>query len=232
MTGQFSGWFMDNALWVLLAIGTAATFGWLFALRKRLEMNWKAAILVALFHTLYGVFTVKVFAFMESGFDANASGNMSLFGAVFFMPPLYWIGAKLSGRSFKEVFDVMTPCMIFTLLCARVNCLVAGCCRGMIIPGMNSLRFPTREAEIIFYIVLLLYLCPRVFSERTYGNVYPVYMISYGIFRFVTEFFREADTGSVFHMAHLWAIIALTLGISIYVEISRGKYHGKEEKND
>lgn len=204
---------------LLLSAGAVFTAVWLVLLRKRLDMPWYAAIPLAILSTVYGVLTAKVFAFLEAGFNTDSFGNMRLFGVVFFMPLAYWLGAKLSKRSYREVFDVFTPCIIFTVMCARINCIVSGCCIGLPIPGMNGVRFPTREAEILFYIILLICLCPRVLKGKYRGQAYPIYMISYGAFRFVVEFFRSADTSSVFHSAHIWALIALIIGISIYAEI-------------
>ena len=204
---------------LLLSAGAVFTAVWLILLRKRLDMPWYAAIPLAILSTVYGVLTAKVFAFLESGFNTDSFGNMRLFGVVFFMPLAYWLGAKLSKRSYREVFDVFTPCIIFTVMCARINCIVSGCCIGLPIPGMNGVRFPTREAEILFYIILLICLCPRVLKGKYRGQAYPIYMISYGAFRFVEEFFRSADTSSVFHRAHIWALITLIIGISIYAEI-------------
>lgn len=210
---------MSDKIILLLSAGAVFTAVWLVLLRKRLDMPWYAAIPLAILSTVYGVLTAKVFAFLESGFNTDSLGNMSLFGGVFFMPLAYWLGAKLSKRSYREVFDVFTPCIIFTVMCARINCIVSGCCIGLPIPGMNGVRFPTREAEILFYIILLICLCPRVLKGKYRGQAYPIYMISYGAFRFVVEFFRSADTSSVFHSAHIWALIALIIGISIYAEI-------------
>lgn len=204
---------------LLLSAGAVFTAVWLVLLRKRLDMPWYAAIPLAILSTVYGVLTAKVFAFLEAGFNTDSFGNMRLFGVVFFMPLAYWLGAKLSKRSYREVFDVFTPCIIFTVMCARINCIVSGCCIGLPIPGMNGVRFPTREAEILFYIILLICICPRVLKGKYRGQAYPIYMISYGAFRFVEEFFRSADTSSVFHSAHIWALIALIIGISIYAEI-------------
>lgn len=210
---------MSDKIILLLSAGAVFTAVWLVLLRKRLDMPWYAAIPLAILSTVYGVLTAKVFAFLESGFNTDSFGNMRLFGVVFFMPLAYWLGAKLSKRSYREVFDVFTPCMIFTVMCARINCIVSGCCIGLPIPGMNGVRFPTREAEILFYIILLICLCPRVLKGKYRGQAYPIYMISYGAFRFVVEFFRSADTSSVFHRAHIWALITLIIGISIYAEI-------------
>lgn len=218
-------------LLLLLAAGTVFTFVWLILLRKRLNLRWYAATLLAIAHTLYGVLTVKAFAFLETGFDKASLGNMSLFGGVFLMPLAYWLGAKISKRPMREVFDIFTPCMIFTVMCARINCIISGCCVGLPIPGLDGVRFPTREAELIFYVVLLAVICPRIVKGVMGGKAYPVYMMSYGIFRFIIEFFRQAQTDNLFHMAHMWATLSLIVGISIYAELNiKGKKYKKERK--
>lgn len=81
-------------LLILLSVGAAFTAVWLALLRKRLNMAWYVAIMIAIAHTVYGVLTVKAFAFLETGFDKASLGNMSLFGGVFLMPLAYWLGAK------------------------------------------------------------------------------------------------------------------------------------------
>lgn len=210
-------------LLILLSIGAAYTSIWLILMRKRLNLSWYMAILLAVAHTAYGVFTVKAFAFMETGFNRASLGNMSLFGSVFFMPLAYWLGAKISKRQPKEVFDIFTPCMIFTLMCARINCILSGCCRGLPIPGTDGMHYPTREAEIVFYLILLAVLCPRIWKNKLQGRAYPVYMMCYGAFRFIIEFFRESKINGPFHMGHLWAVIALSLGIWIYVRMKKSK---------
>ena len=217
-------------LLILLSVGAAFTAVWLALLRKRLNMAWYVAIMIAIAHTVYGVLTVKAFAFLETGFDKASLGNMSLFGGMFLMPLAYWLGAKISKRPLKEVFDVFTPCMVFTVMCARVNCILSGCCRGLPIPGTNGIRFPTREAETVFSLVLLAVLCPRIWKERLQGRAYPVYMMCYGAFRFIIEFFRESDISGLFHRAHLWALITLLLGVSIYAEMKTSKSKPRRRK--
>lgn len=220
---------IEVSLWILLGIGFAGSAAWLVLMRDRLNMAWYAAIPLAIFHTVFGVLTVKVFAFLETGFDKATLGNMSLFGGVFFMPVAYWLGAKLFKRPMKETFDVFTPCMIFTVMCARINCILSGCCTGLIIPG-TQLRCPTRELELVYYIVMLILLIPRVKKDENPGTCYPLYMASYGAFRFVIEFFREADSAGLFHRAHLWAMITLLLGASIYAEMKTTKTKPRRRK--
>lgn len=213
-------WLTDHALILLLGCGTLFNVYWLHRCRERLHLRWPSVLLLSVLHTVLGVLSVKVFALFETG---NFS-NMSLFGGVFFMPLFYWGVAKLAKQKTADVFDVFTICLVFTLMCARLNCIISGCCLGAHIPieGLTHLRFPTRELELLFYVLLLSRLWRKVLSGSARGMIYPIYMISYGIFRFVTETLRVSDrTDSILHVSHLWALLSLGIGISIYGELRK-----------
>ena len=213
-------WLSDHALILLLGCGTLFNVYWLHRCRERLHLRWLSVLLLSVLHTVLGVLSVKVFALFETG---NFS-NMSLFGGVFFMPLFYWGVAKLAKQKAADVFDVFTICLVFTLMCARLNCIISGCCLGAHIPieGLTHLRFPTRELELLFYVILLSRLWRKVLSGSARGMIYPIYMISYGIFRFVTETLRFSDrTDSILHVSHLWALLSLGIGISIYGELQK-----------
>lgn len=213
-------WLSDHALILLLSCGTLFNVYWLHRCRERLHLRWLSVLLLSVLHTVLGVLSVKVFALFETG-DFS---NMSLFGGVFFMPLFYWGVAKLAKQKTADVFDVFTICLVFTLMCARLNCMISGCCLGAHIPieGLTHLRFPTRELELLFYVILLSRLWRKVLSGSARGMIYPIYMISYGIFRFVTETLRFSDrTDSILHVSHLWALLSLGIGISIYGELRR-----------
>lgn len=213
-------WLSDHALILLLSCGTLFNVYWLHRCRERLHLRWLSVLLLSVLHTVLGVLSVKVFALFETG-DFS---NMSLFGGVFFMPLFYWGVAKLAKQKAADVFDVFTICLVFTLMCARLNCIVSGCCLGAHIPieGLTHLRFPTREMELLFYVLLLSQLWRKVVTGSARGMIYPIYMISYGIFRFVTEMLRFSDrTDSILHVSHLWALLSLGIGISIYGELRK-----------
>lgn len=213
-------WLSDHALILLLSCGTLFNVYWLHRCRERLHLRWLSVLLLSVLHTVLGVLSVKVFALFETG-DFS---NMSLFGGIFFMPLFYWGVAKLAKQKAADVFDVFTICLVFTLMCARLNCIVSGCCLGAHIPieGLTHLRFPTRELELLFYVLLLSRLWRKVLSGSARGMIYPIYMIAYGIFRFVTEMLRFSDrTDSILHVSHLWALLSLGIGISIYGELQK-----------
>lgn len=211
-------WLTDHSLICLLLIATLFTGLWLFLQRERLRIRIGWILLLSPAHVIVGVVCVKLFAALEN-FRVGNFQLMSLFGAVFLLPLFYWIGAKLTKRKVSVVFDVFAVPMVFTLACARVNCLLSGCCRGVIIPG-TSARYPTREAELVFYAVILTWFFLRTRRKTTNGILYPVYMIAYGCFRFVVEFFRESASSIGFlHLSHLWALLCLITGLSIWLEM-------------
>lgn len=211
-------WLSDHSLLMLLMLGTVFTFVWQRCCKDRLGIHWGASAGIAAAHTVFGVFSVSVFAVLET-LNLDNWGNLSLFGGVFFMPLFYWCIAEFGKQKLADVFDVFTICLMFTLLCARINCILTGCCQGSMIPGTKDLRWPTRELELIFYVVLLFWLGRKVKKSENPGTIYPVYMISYGIFRFIDECFRESDhLLGIIHVSHIWALISLGLGLSIYAE--------------
>ena len=211
-------WIQLHPLIILLIIGTAFTLFWLLKHKEFLKLKWYTAIPVAIAHTVWGVLCVKAFAVAETGFNAESVGNMSLFGGVFFMPVFYYLMSKIFRVKAKTVFDTCTICMIFTVMCARINCIFSGCCYGNHLFGV-PFRWPTREAEIIFYIILMIWIVRKLKASNTNGMIYPVCMMDYGIFRFICEFFRYSDNGMLLHRAHMWAILSFLIGFSVYVQI-------------
>lgn len=214
-------WLLSNGLYILLAISCAVTFLWLFFNREKLKAKWYALLIISVLHIIYGLTTVKVFAFLETA-GSKTSGNMSIFGAVFFMPIAYFIGALIFRRKISLIFDIFTVPLLATLFCARLNCFLTGYCTGTPIPFMPDVLWPVRGTELIFYAVMLEIFAVRIRKNLTHGEVYPIYMISYGIFRFITQFWRaEYFQLGPLHLSHYWAILSVVVGTVILIIVQR-----------
>ena len=198
-------------LMILLLLATIINFVWLFLNRKDLKMNLLVLILFSIFHTIIGVLFVALFAFAESGFNLDSFGNLSLYGGVFLMPIVYLGYALIRNVPIGRAFDIFTISLIETLFFARINCIVSGCCYGILI-GETGFRFPTRELELFFYLVFIIVFVDKILKNKTNGNIYPVYMISYGIFRFITEFLRSDNNNGFWHLGHIWSLISIFVG--------------------
>lgn len=218
----------SHALMIVLAIGTVITFLFILKFKDKVRIHPAAAFPAAIIHSAWGVFCVKIFAGAENGNITDLS-MLSIFGATFFMPLLFFAYAKIGKRNMADVFDVGTITMVFTLLLSRFNCLIEGCCTGIPFFGMANFRWPTRELEIVFYAVLLTVLIKRTIQNKSNGLNYPIYMMAYGAFRFFVEFVRD-NGNHLFHRSHIWAVLSFCLGISIYAEI-KNKNTKKEKKS-
>ena len=96
---------------------------------------------------------------------------------------------------FKKIFN-MAPCAI-TLAhgFGRIGCLFAGCCHGretdawygIVMDGVK--RVPTQLFEAIFLFALFAVLSVLYFKDKRY--TFPVYLMAYGLWRFVIEYFRD-----------------------------------------
>ena len=223
---------MNMQLWghtasVLFVLVTVLMCFWLLHFKEKFKYKSAAVVPLAFFSMAVGVLCLKLFAVVEAPGDPTAITRFSLFGFVFFMPIAFWIGAKITKRKFPDVLDAFSLPMISALVCARVNCLVTGCCIGRAISGTNGLRWPTREAEIIYYLIFVGYFAPKVWKGKTKGEVYPWYMLTYGVLRFVLETFRYSDAGTIFHLSHFWAIISFCIGLTFVIELRENKKRRK-----
>ena len=205
----FSSWWV---LILLLTLSTGFVFVWLFLYRKKLQVRIWEIVLVSITHTIVGVLLVKFFALLEAGFDTTEAGNLSLYGGIFFMPLFYLGFAKAKKVSIPLAFDVFAPCLTCTLMLARFNCLVHGCCQGVLMS--NGKRFPAPLVEILFQSAFLLALIWIFACKKGKGILYPIYMAGYGIFRFIIEWFREYEGSAVLHFGHIWSIVSVVLGIA------------------
>lgn len=210
-------WNNYHTLVFLLLGATATSFVWLFVFnRKRLNASWWELLIVAILHTLVGVGFVKFFALLEAGFNTEKAGNLSMYGGVFFMPLFYFIYAKIKKLPIALVFDVFVVSLVSTLFFARINCFLSGCCLGKSI-NYSEYRYPTREAELVFDVIFIGLAIFFLFKGKLLGKIYPIYLISYGVFRFIIEWFRESDVTSGFHIAHVWSFLAVLIGSALLI---------------
>ena len=211
-----ANWF----LLLMLLIASALVFVWLYFFNKeKLNAKWWELLIVTIIHTGYGVLTVKFFALLEAGFVFEKAGNMSLFGAIFFMPIMYIAYALVKKLPVGLVFDTFVVPLAATLALARINCLYAGCCQGIEL-GSSGFKWPAREFDIATHVSFLVFSVPWIIKGKSKGMGYPLYLITYGAFRFINEWFRESESPNPFHLSHIWSIISILIGIASIIIIN------------
>ena len=108
----------------------------------------------------------------------------------------------------------------------RIGCFFAGCCYGketeawygIQFPGLHTKVIPTQLFEAIFLFVLSAAMIVLLFVVNFKYNM-SLYLISYGIWRFVIEYFRGDYRGSFIpglSPSQFWSIIMVIAGVAVF----------------
>jgi len=133
-------------------------------------------------------------------------GGMAFHGGLLGVIAAMALFAKLRGRSFFEVTDLIAPCVPTGLAAGRIGNFINGELWGrfadpslpwaMVFPqsGSPDPRHPSQLYQFIgegVFLFTLLWAYTR--RPRLTGQVSGLFLIGYGAQRFVTEFFRQPD---------------------------------------
>jgi phosphatidylglycerol:prolipoprotein diacylglycerol transferase len=95
----------------------------------------------------------------------------------------------------NDRFAIILP---FSIGLGRIGCLIVGCCRGLPYEGPWAItysdgisRHPAQVYEMIFHWAMGFALIALWRRQLLFGRLFALYLVSYGVFRFFTEFLRE-----------------------------------------
>ncbi len=130
-------------------------------------------------------------------------GGLSFHGAVAGMCLATYLFAKKYKVHFFEIADCMAIAGAPGLLCGRLGNFINGELYGRVTDSWAGIVFPgggpfPRHASQLYEgllegIVLFAILFVLHKKQRFYGVVSAVFLLGYGVFRFIVEFFREPD---------------------------------------
>ena len=78
--------------------------------------------------------------------------------------------------------------------------------------------YPTQLFEAIFLLIMFA-ICFYLTMKKDFKYTFCVYLISYGVFRFLIEFLRDDDRGSFIpglSPSQFWSLIMIPLGIGLF----------------
>lgn len=126
--------------------------------------------------------------------------GLVFYGAVVFGVGAAYLYLKKKRLSFWPYSDLFAPYLALGYAFGRIGCFLNGCCFGkptsmpwgVVFPHLGDVpRHPTQLYSSIFAFIFFFWL-QRLYRRRTFsGQVFLAYLIGYGTFRFVVEFFRE-----------------------------------------
>jgi len=136
-------------------------------------------------------------------------------------------------RSFPKIFDIAPSCITLAHALGRIGCFFAGCCYGkpttaffgVMLKNVNHKVIPTQLFEALFLLMLFAFLTLRFYDGKRHGLA--IYLMSYGVWRFMIEFLRGDDRGetlvSFLTPSQFTAILLFLVGL-ILILIARNIY--------
>ena len=133
-------------------------------------------------------------------------GGMAFHGGLLGVLAAMALFARTRGRQFLEVTDLIAPCVPTGLASGRIGNFINGELWGraadpslpwaMVFPqsGTSTPRHPSPLYQfalegLLLFVLLWFYAKPR----RGLGQVSGAFLVGYGVFRFIAEYFREPD---------------------------------------
>ena len=133
-------------------------------------------------------------------------GGMAFHGGLLGVTAAMALFARSRGRRFLEVTDLIVPCVPTGLASGRIGNFINGELWGraadpslpwsMVFPqsGTSVARHPSSLYQfalegLLLFVLLWLYARRR----RGLGQVSAAFLVGYGVFRFIAEYFREPD---------------------------------------
>ncbi len=169
------------------------------------------------------------------------NGGMSFHGGLLGVLLTIFVWGRVHKKGFLETLDFVAPAIAPGLLFGRIGNFINGelwgrttdVSWGMVFPHAGILpRHPTQLYEAglegaLLFILLWIYSS----KERPEGAVAGFFAILYGIFRFISEFYREPDA----HIGYLygeWLTMGMVLSLPlIVVGVCLVLYSVFQEKN-
>jgi prolipoprotein diacylglyceryltransferase len=179
---------------------------------KRFNVKTFKLPILAVVFTLFELFGTMVLYVIENG----AIGGMSYYGGILLMPIFAILLSLVFRIKYLDTMDLFAT-VAGAMVVMRVQCILTGCCGGKVLFTYKGtdIRFPNRIIEIITVLVLTIILLNLGKKVKYKGLLYPIYMISYGIVRFIINWFREGVTPFVWVLpaGNFWSLIAIAVNV-------------------
>lgn len=208
-----------------LADGVAAVIG-----------GYLSSVLFQAFYNFRETGVFRISADTGMTFYGGLIGGATVFLLVYFVAGRFVFrdGRHLSG--FWHIADTAACCVAVAHATGRIGCLMAGCCHGIHTDSVFGIYMdfagarvlPVQLYESLFLYALFAFLTYRLLKGKKY--CLPLYMMTYGVWRFFIEYLRGDDRGqtlvSFLSPSQLTAVLLTAAGaVVLYFEMRYFRSH-------
>lgn len=223
---------------LMIAVGILACFGVWFHFGKKRNIEEKFVDFVfynAIVAIVVGFGSAALFQ-ATYNYIEDPSKGFKLGGGITFIGGLiggiasFLVGYAIFRKKFKarlvDMVSIAPCCILIAHAFGRVGCFFAGCCYGkptdsflgIQFPGMTHKVHATQLYEAIFLFALFT-VCFLLYWKKNFKHNLSVYLIAYGIFRFLLEFLRGDDRGELLGFmspSQFWSVLMVVAGVGVY----------------
>lgn len=182
---------------------------------------------------LYILTNLRYFLSMPGEMFMIQHGGLSWFGGFCFGLLAVILVLKKNKLSFLKIADILVPYLALAQAVGRIGCLLNGCCYGRLsilpfaiaLSGHEQRLHPTQLYSafglLIIFAILMLFKKKKTVIP---GGVFSLYLVLYGLKRFIIEFFRADTIPTVFFnlsLFQIFALIEILCGVLLYIVLNR-----------
>ena len=184
---------------------------------KKYNMNPDAILDIAIYGVIAGFLGAKLMyvivefpQFIKDPMSVIGSEGFVVYGGIIVGVLAAILYCRIKKLAFFEYFDLCAPSISLAQGFGRIGCFLAGCCYGRETDSIFGVVFPesalapsgvkllptqlfSSAGDFLITIVLLLYYK----KKKHTGDVGAMYMLLYGVGRFLIEMLRNDDRGAV-----------------------------------
>ncbi len=138
------------------------------------------------------------FTALVAAVGAEGESGYSIYGAVFLMPVIVILSAKIIKQPWRRILDMVSLSEMFARMLGKLGCLWSGCCWGFqweygLYNRTHKMKmFPSPIPEVIVMLIIIIVAFCFLYKSKKYkpGSLYPLMTLLYASTRFILEFTR------------------------------------------
>lgn len=202
-------------------LGVILIFG-LFT-RNMYGFSVKEILILEPIYLAIGLIGSRLFFAIEN--EGSIVGQL-FYGVVFILPIFLYPISKLIKIPYYKIMGQVAANAALFIAWIKIACFIEGCCDGKFLfylSDFTPVYFPSHGFEFLTAIVLLIVNINMAKKEKYKYTLYPIYMIAYGITRFIANCFREDVKPFIFNIpgGHFWPLVIVFLGIISLIIINK-----------
>lgn len=236
---------------LMIAVGILVCIAMGMYRAKKRGMSDDAVLTIAIIGVLSGFIGAKLLyvivefdQFIEDPMSVMGGEGFVVYGGIIVGVLSAVIYCRQKKLVFLEYFDLLAPSIAVAQGFGRIGCFLAGCCYGRETDSFLGVIFPEHSmapsgvkllptqlfssaGDFLIMAILLLY--SR--KTRPKGRTGALYLILYGIGRFLIEFLRADDRGTVGSLSTSQFISIGIVAVGLILFFSNKLFHREEKQS-